>query len=187
MQSKMLKFHSGKMLSIFFPASELDNVFLIFAGKRMHLFSEQMEVFDLQMLPFKSKPTKNLIWPENMSHIFQLVGENFFRSCTVCLGKCLCKYPFPRFISAKFLNSAVEIQNKKTLLYLGRNYVGEETSFLASRMLLYLFFRAQALPWCKKDRSGSSSYRSDGVRSGRSLLKGSTFRNTCVLLERNAA
>jgi len=34
MQSKMLKFHSGKMLSIFFSASELDNVFLIFAGKK---------------------------------------------------------------------------------------------------------------------------------------------------------
>lgn len=46
-----------------------------------------MEVFDLQMLPFKSKPAKNLIWPENMSHIFQLVSENFLHSCTVCLGK----------------------------------------------------------------------------------------------------
>lgn len=105
------------------------------------------------MLPFKSKPTKNLIWPGNMSHIFQLVGENFFCSCTVCLGKCLCKCPFPRFISEKFLKSAVEMQWKKCLLR------KEPCSVVASQLWLFLFSRAWAAvrtgqgvvptqPWC---------------------------------------
>lgn len=64
-----------------------------------------MEVFDLQMLRFKSKPAKNLIWPENMSHTFQLVDE-YFSTAVLCVlaSVCMCRYPFPTFISTESLN-----------------------------------------------------------------------------------
>lgn len=64
-----------------------------------------MEVFDLKMLPLKSKPAKNLVWPENMSHAFQLVDVNFSTAVLCVLASvCMCKYPFPTFISTEFLN-----------------------------------------------------------------------------------
>jgi len=65
---------------------------------------------------------------------------------------------------------------------LGRNNAGEETSFLASQVLLFLFFGAQASPRGKEDRSGSSSHCSDGVRWQRSLLEGRNWKHVlkCV-------
>lgn len=110
------------------------------------------------MLPFISKPTKNLIWTRNMWHSFQLVGENFFCSCTVCLGKCLCKYPFLRFINTMSPKSAVGIQRRKLLLHLGRKSTGQESSFLVCQMWVFLFPGAQKL-W--EGGSGSSSSHSN--------------------------